>query len=53
MGRIVGRFRLLHYAKASGADVASNDGGQIFAWIAGECVFWWASLLDHEGFDIY
>ena len=52
MGRIVRRFRLLHNAKAVGADIASNDGGQIFAWIAGERVFWWASLLDHEGFDI-
>ena len=53
MGRIVRPFRLLHNAKAVGADIASNDGGQIFARISGERVFWWASLLDHEGFDIH
>lgn len=52
MGRIVRWFRLLHNAKAVSADIASNDAGQIFSWIAGERVFWWASLLDHEGFDI-
>jgi hypothetical protein len=34
MGRIVRRFRLLHNPKAVGADIASNDAGQIFARIA-------------------
>ena len=39
--------------KSVGANVASNDRGEIFAWIAGERVFWRASLLDHKGFDIH